>query len=62
MRAILLTSTFRRHVFVANSLAKGCDLVGVWQEEKTFRPERYAQTPEDEEVIQRHFAERDASE
>ena len=62
MRAILLTSTFRRHVFVANSLAKGCDLVGVWQEEKTFRPERYAQTPEDEELIQRHFAERDASE
>ena len=42
MRAILLTSTFRRHVFVANTVADGCDLVGVWQEEKTFRPERYA--------------------
>ena len=62
MRAILLTSTFRRHVFVANALAKGCDLVGLWQEEKTFRPERYARTASDEEVIQRHFADRDASE
>lgn len=62
MRAILLTSTFRRHVFVANTAAAGCDLVGVWQEEKSFRPERYARNAEDEAVIQRHFAERDASE
>ena len=38
MRAILLTSTFRRHVFVANTVAAGCDLVGVWQEEKTLSP------------------------
>ena len=43
MRAIVLTSTFRRHLFVANTVAAGCDLAGVWQEEKTFRPERYAQ-------------------
>ena len=62
MRAILLTSTFRRHVFVANTVAAGCDLVGVWQEEKTFRPERYAPDAADEAVIQRHFAERDESE
>jgi folate-dependent phosphoribosylglycinamide formyltransferase PurN len=62
MRAILLTSTFRRHQFVANTAAAGCDLAGVWQEEKTFRPERYAQGPDDEAVIRRHFADRDASE
>lgn len=62
MRAILLTSTFRRHAFVANTVAKGCDLVGVWQEEKTFRPERYADNAADEEVIRTHFAARDASE
>ncbi len=62
MRAILLTSTFQRHVFVANTVAAGCDLAGVWQEEKSFRPERYARDAADEEVIQRHFAERDASE
>ena len=62
MRAILLTSTFRRHVFVANTIAERCDLVGVWQEEKSFQPERYAETADDEAVIQRHFADRDESE
>jgi folate-dependent phosphoribosylglycinamide formyltransferase PurN len=62
MRAILLTSTFRRHVFVANTLAEGCDLVGVWQEEKSFRPERYARTAGEEAVIERHFRSRDESE
>jgi folate-dependent phosphoribosylglycinamide formyltransferase PurN len=62
MRAILLTSTFRRHVYVANTVGAGCDLAGVWQEEKTFRPERYAQNAADEDVIQRHFAARDDSE
>jgi len=62
MRAILLTSTFRRHQFVANTVAEGCDLAGVWQEEKTFQPERYANDAADEDVIQRHFAARDASE
>ena len=62
MRAILLTSTFRRHQFVANTVAAGCDLAGVWREEKTFRPERYAHDAADEAVIQRHFAARDASE
>ena len=62
MRAILLTSTFRRHVFVANTVGAGCDLVGVWQEEKSFRPEQYARDAADEKVIQRHFTGRDASE
>lgn len=62
MRAILLTSTFRRHVFVANTAAAGCELVGVWQEQKTFRPENYARDAADEELIQRHFAARDRSE
>ena len=62
MKAIVLTSTFRRHMFVANTVAAGCEVVGVWQEEKTFRPERYAQDADDERVIQEHFAARDASE
>ena len=62
MKAVLLTSTFRRHAFVANALAERCDLIGVWQEAKTFVPERYAQSDEDERVIQQHFADRDASE
>jgi folate-dependent phosphoribosylglycinamide formyltransferase PurN len=62
VKAILLTSTFRRHVHVANTLAAASDLAGVWQEEKTFRPERYAQDAADEEVIQRHFASRDDAE
>jgi folate-dependent phosphoribosylglycinamide formyltransferase PurN len=62
MRAILLTSTSRRHVYVANTVAAGCDLAGVWQEEKSFRPERYARDAGDEAVIQRHFAARDDSE
>jgi methionyl-tRNA formyltransferase len=62
VKAILLTSTFRRHVFVANALAQRCDVVGVWQEAKTFVPERYAQSDEDERVIQQHFADRDVSE
>jgi folate-dependent phosphoribosylglycinamide formyltransferase PurN len=62
MRAILLTSTFRRHRFVANYLASRCELAGVWQEAKTFVPERYAQSPGDEAVIRQHFAARDLSE
>jgi methionyl-tRNA formyltransferase len=59
---VVLTSTFRRHQFVANRLAKGCDVAGVWQEAKTFVPERYAQNADDEAVIRRHFAARDAAE
>jgi methionyl-tRNA formyltransferase len=62
MRAILLTSTFRRHAFVANTLARGCELVGVWQEAKSFVPERYATSDEEQRVIEQHFAARDASE
>ena len=62
MRAILLTSTFRRHHYMANTLAAGCDLVGVWQEEKSFHPERYARNDIEERVITEHFAKRDESE
>ena len=62
MNAIVLTSTFRRHVFVANHLAERCDVRGVWQEVKTFVPERYASNAEDEATIRRHFEARDASE
>lgn len=62
MKAILLTSTFRRHQAVANYLASRCELAGVWQETKTFVPERYSTSPEDEAIIQAHFTARDASE
>jgi len=62
MNAILLTSTFRRHIFVANYLAQHCDLRGVWQETKTFIPERYASNADEEAIIRRHFDARDASE
>lgn len=62
MKAILLTSTFRRHQAVANYVATRCDLAGVWQETKTFVPERYAESADDHRVIQSHFAARDASE
>ena len=62
MKVILLTSTFRRHQAVANYVATRCDLAGVWQEAKTFVPERYAESAEDQRIIQSHFDARDASE
>ena len=62
MKAIVLTSTMRRHQFVANTVASRLDVAAVFQEEKAFQPLRYAQSPDDEDVIQRHFAARDASE
>jgi hypothetical protein len=62
MKAILLTSTFMRHQHVANVLASRVDLRGVWQEAKTFEPQRYAHEPGDDEIIRRHFDARDASE
>lgn len=62
MRAIVLTSTLRRHQFVANTLADGLEVARVWQEAKSFEPLRYAGSVEDEAVIARHFAARDASE
>jgi hypothetical protein len=62
MRAILLTSSLRRHRFVANRLAERLELAGVWLEEKSFQPLQYAESADDEAVIQRHFAARDASE
>jgi methionyl-tRNA formyltransferase len=61
-KAIVLTSTFPRHRFVVNRLTEALDVVGVWQEQKSFSPEQYAQTVEDEMVIARHFRDRDASE
>lgn len=62
MKAVLLTSTFPRHAWVASDLARRLDLVGVWQEAKTFVPERYAASDNDERVIRDHFAGRDAAE
>ena len=61
-RAIVLTSTMRRHQFVANTLAAELDVVGVWQEAKSFEPMRYATSAADEVIISDHFAARDAAE
>ena len=52
----------RRHCFVANRLAEMVDVVGVWQEAKSFQPLSYASTPEEAAVIERHFDARQASE
>jgi hypothetical protein len=52
----------RRHQFVANTLAERLDVVGVWQEEKTFVPERYAGSDDEAAIIAAHFAARDRSE
>jgi len=62
VKAIILTSTFLRHQFMINHLAERFDVVGVWQEEKSFVPERYAETEADHLIIQEHFAARDTSE
>ena len=61
-KVIVLTSTFLRHQYVVNQLARRLDVVGVWQEEKSFQPLKYASTTEDERVVQAHFDARDASE
>jgi methionyl-tRNA formyltransferase len=61
-RAIVLTSTMRRHQFVANTIAGRLDVVAVWQEQKSFEPMKYAESPEDAAIIARHFEARDASE
>jgi hypothetical protein len=62
MRAIVLTSTMRRHCFVANAVTAGMEVACVWQEEKAFKPLAYAATVAEETVIRRHFDARDASE
>jgi len=61
-RAIVLTSTLRRHQYVANILARRLDVVQVFQEEKSFEPMKYAGSDQEAAIIERHFAARDASE
>ncbi len=62
MRVIILTSTFLRHHYVVNYVAEQLEVVGVLQEEKSFRPERYAANTDDLAVIAKHFEDRDKSE
>jgi methionyl-tRNA formyltransferase len=62
VRTIILTSTFLRHHFVVNRVARALEVAGVWQEEKSFVPARYAASDEDHEVIARHFEARDRAE
>lgn len=61
-KVIVLTSTFLRHQYVVNTLADRLDVVGVWQEEKSFVPLSHAGTPDEAAVIQTHFDARDRSE
>jgi folate-dependent phosphoribosylglycinamide formyltransferase PurN len=62
MRAIVLTSSLRRHAYVANALTSRLDVVCVWRDRKAFEPLKYAASDDDAAVIERHFAARDASE
>lgn len=62
MRVLVLSSTFLRHHFVINTVAAALDVLGVWREEKSFKPERYALSDADHRDIAAHFARRDASE
>ena len=62
MRAVVLTSDFLRHRYVVNRAAQTLDVVGVWQEQKAFKPLSYAVTDDDERVIAGHFSARDRSE
>jgi methionyl-tRNA formyltransferase len=62
MRVIVLTSSMRRHRYVANTLQQKLDVACVWQEEKSFEPLRYATDPGEEAVIARHFDAREVSE
>ncbi|HXG87672.1 MAG TPA: formyl transferase [Vicinamibacterales bacterium] len=61
-RVIVLTSTFLRHHYLVNTVAAHLDLVGVWQEQKSFKPQRYADTDEDHQIIAAHFTARDRAE
>ena len=61
-RALLLTSDFLRHEYVATQVAGALDLAGVWQERKPFKPLSYASSPDDAGVIAAHFEARDRSE
>jgi folate-dependent phosphoribosylglycinamide formyltransferase PurN len=62
VRAIVLTSSMRRHAFVANTVASRIEVAGVWCEQKSFEPMAAARTGADADVIARHFDARDASE
>jgi len=61
-RALLLTSTALRHQYFIHALCGALDVVGVWREEKSFKPEEAPGTPEERAEILKHFAMRDASE
>ncbi len=61
-RVLLLTSTFLRHHFFIQFLSRHLDIVGVWREEKSFKPEENAGNKEDRAVIAEHFDARDRSE
>ncbi|MBI3306195.1 MAG: hypothetical protein HYZ84_00105 [Candidatus Omnitrophica bacterium] len=63
MRTLLLTSTFLRHEFVIREAAEKTELVGVWQESKTFDPfKNILKENNDEKIIRHHFEVRNRSE
>lgn len=57
MRAVLLTSDQRRHRWMARSLAESLDLAGIVSE-----PKPASTAPLDDDVVRRHFEERDETE
>src|SRR3990167_5311279 len=61
-RILLLTSTFLRHQYFIHALCRQLDVIGVWREEKSFKPEEYAGNDDDRAVIAKHFDARDRSE
>ena len=61
-RVLLLTSTSLRHQYFIHTLCDALDVVGVWREEKSFKPEETPGTPAEQEMIRMHFALRNSTE
>jgi phosphoribosylglycinamide formyltransferase 1 len=61
-RVLLLTSTARRHQFVANTLATRVELAGLGQEAKSYAPESQARDDEERRIIHAHLDARERSE
>lgn len=59
IRTLLLTSTERRHAYVARALAQGTRVVGVVSEEKATAGPSPEPATDDQRVVASHFAERD---
>jgi folate-dependent phosphoribosylglycinamide formyltransferase PurN len=61
-RALLITSNLQRHIYVANVIAHSLDLCGIISEGKTNLTAHLKPTKEQDDLISKHFAARDAAE